>query len=71
MHVSFFIWQCPDIQVIAIHAFPKIYLDMKMLFFVAKNENILASLYMYIRQNVLSLIILHQIENKINNNYKF
>ena len=34
---------------------------MKMSGFVAKNENILAGLYMYIRQHVLSLIIQHQI----------
>ena len=47
MHVIFLIWQCPDIQVIAIHAFPKIYLDMKMLGFVAKKENMLAGLYMF------------------------
>ena len=26
----FLIWQCPDIQVIAIHAFHKIYLNIKM-----------------------------------------
>ena len=30
MFVSFLIWQCPDIQVIAIHAFHKIYLNIKM-----------------------------------------
>ena len=52
MHFIFLIWQCPDIQVIAIHAFPKVYLDMKMAGFVAKNENMLAGLYMYIRQHV-------------------
>ena len=40
MYVIFLIWQYPDIQIIAIHAFPKIYLDIKML--EAKNENILA-----------------------------
>ena len=42
MYVIFLIWQYPDIQIIAIHAFPKIYLDIKMLDFEAKNENILA-----------------------------
>ena len=30
MYVNLFIWQCPDIQVIAIHVFPKIYLNVKM-----------------------------------------
>ena len=29
----------PDIHVIAIHAFPKIYLDIKMSDFETKNEN--------------------------------
>ena len=30
MYVIFLIWQCRDIQVIAIHAFHKIYLNIKM-----------------------------------------
>ena len=30
MYVIFLIWQCPGIQVIAIHAFHKIYLNIKM-----------------------------------------
>ena len=42
MYVIFLIWQYPDIQVIAIYAFPKIYLDIKMSDFEANNENILA-----------------------------
>ena len=41
MYVIFLIWQCPDIQVIAIHAFHKIYLNIKMPDFEAKKENIL------------------------------
>ena len=41
MNVIFLVWQYPDIQVIAIHAFPKIYLDTKMSDFEAKNDNIL------------------------------
>ena len=54
MHVISLIWQCPDIQVIAMHAFHKIYLDMKMSDFEVKNEDLLAGFYMYIRQHVLS-----------------
>ena len=45
MHVVFVIWQSQDIQVIAIHAFLKIYLDIKMSDFDTKNENILANIY--------------------------
>ena len=41
MYVILLIWQNPYIQVIAIHAFLKIYLDIKMSDFEAKNENIL------------------------------
>ena len=36
------IWQNPNIQVIVIHAFPKIYLDIKMSDFETNNNNILA-----------------------------
>ena len=43
MYVIFLIWQCPDIQVIAIHAFHKIYMNIKMPDFEVKNENILVS----------------------------
>ena len=44
MYAVFLIWHYPMgyIQVIAIHAFPKTYLDIKMSDFEAKNENILA-----------------------------
>ena len=42
MFVIFIIWQCPDIYEIAKHAFPKIYLNIKMSVFEAKKENILA-----------------------------
>ena len=42
MHVIFLIWQYPDIKVIAIHPFPKIYLDIKMSDFEANNEKNLA-----------------------------
>ena len=38
MNVIFLIWQCPDIQVIAIHAFPKIYPNVKMSDFEVKTE---------------------------------
>ena len=41
MYVIFLICLYPHIQVIAIHAFPKIYLDIKMLNFEKYNENIL------------------------------
>ena len=45
MYVIVLIWQYPDIQVIAIiHAFPKIYLDIKMSDFETNNEIILAGL---------------------------
>ena len=54
MHIVFVIWQCQDIQVVAIHAFLKIYLDIKMSDFDTKNENILAGFYKYTRQRVLS-----------------
>ena len=42
MYVIFFIRQCPNIQVIAINAFPKIYMIIKMTDFEVKHENILA-----------------------------
>ena len=44
MYAVFLIWHYPMgyIQVIAIHAFPETYLDIKMSDFEAKNENILA-----------------------------
>ena len=38
MHVISLIWQCPDIQVIAIHAFHKIYPNIKMPDFEAKTK---------------------------------
>ena len=38
----FYIMTCPDIYEIAKHAFPKLYLNMKMSVFEAKKENILA-----------------------------
>ena len=41
MYVILLIWQYPDIQVIAIHTFPKIYLDIKMSDFEANNKNTL------------------------------
>ena len=40
VYVIFLIWQYQDIQVIAKHAFPKIYLDIKMSDFDIKNETI-------------------------------
>ena len=42
MYVIFLICQCPNIQVIAINAFPKIYLINKKTDFEVKHENILA-----------------------------
>ena len=42
MYFIFLIWQYPYIQVKAIHAFPKIYLDIKMSDLEAKTEYILA-----------------------------
>ena len=44
MYVIFIICECPDIYEIAKHAFPKIYLNIKMSVFEAKKENILAGL---------------------------
>ena len=38
MYVIFLIWQCPDIQVFAIHAFHKIYLNIKMPDFEVKTK---------------------------------
>ena len=38
----FIIRQCPDIYKLAKHTFPKIYLNIKMSVFEAKQENILA-----------------------------
>ena len=38
MYVIFLIWQCPDIQVIAIHAFHKINLNIKMPDFEVKTK---------------------------------
>ena len=55
MHVVFMIWQCQDIQVIAIHAFLKIYLDIKMLDFdTKKKRKYFGRFYKYTRQRVLS-----------------
>ena len=42
MYVIFVIRQCPYIYEIAKHAFPKIYLNIKMSVFQVKKENILA-----------------------------
>ena len=44
MYLIFLIWQYPDIQVIAMYAFPKIYIDIKISDFEANNKNILAGL---------------------------
>ena len=71
MHIIFLIRQCPDIQVTAIHTFPKIYLDIKMSAFEAKKRKYVGRFYKYTRQHVLSLIIQHQIKNKMNDYYKF
>ena len=38
MYVFSLIWQCPDIQVIAIHAFHKIYPNIKMPDFKVKTK---------------------------------
>ena len=38
MYVIFLKWQCPDIQVIAIHAFHKIYLNIKKSAFEVKRK---------------------------------
>ena len=38
MYVIFLIWQCPDIQVTAIHEFHKIYLNIKMPDFEVKTK---------------------------------
>ena len=51
MYVIYLIWQYPDIQVIAIHAFPKIYLDIEMLDFKANHENNLAG-FISILENI-------------------
>ena len=42
MYVVFIIRQCPDIYEMGKHAFPKIYLNIKMSVFEAKQENCLA-----------------------------
>ena len=41
MYVIFLIWQCPDIQVIAMHTFYKIYLNIKMPDLELKTKTIL------------------------------
>ena len=52
MFTIFLIWQGPDIQVIAISAFPKIYLDIKMSDFVAKKRNYFGRFYKHTGQDV-------------------
>ena len=51
----FLIWQYPDIQVIAIHAFPKIYLDIKMSDFEANSKKNFGGFYKYTQQDVCKL----------------
>ena len=41
------IWQYLAMQVIAIHAFPKIYLDIEMSDFKANNKNIMTFVLVY------------------------
>ena len=50
MYVIFLIWECPDIQVITIHAFHKIYLNIKMSDFDLKMKYFcgVLSIYIYI-----------------------
>ena len=54
MYVIFLIWQYPDIQVIAIHAFPKIYLDIKMSD-LRQTTKIFDGFYKYTRQDECKL----------------
>ena len=51
----------PKIQVIAINAFPKIYLNIKMTDFEVKHENILAGFISICDKIYVSLIMQHQI----------
>ena len=48
MYLIFLIWQYPDMQVIAMYALPKIYIDIKMSDFEANNKTILAGLQDYV-----------------------
>ena len=50
MYVIFLIWECPDIQEITIHAFHKIYLNIKMSDFDLKMKYFcgVLSIYIYI-----------------------
>ena len=52
INVFFLIWQCPDIQVIAIHAFHKIYLNIKMLDFEVKRKYF-GGVFKYTRQRYM------------------
>ena len=62
MYVILLVWQCQYVQVIAIHAFPKIYLDIKMSDFEAKkNKIILADLISIHDMMYVSLKMQHQI----------
>ena len=55
MYVILLIWQCLDIQVIAKHAFHKIYLNMKMPDLEVKNENILVGFLNIHDRNICKL----------------
>ena len=62
MFVIFSIWQCPYLQVIAIHEFPKIHLCIRMSDFEAKKRKYFGGFYKYARHDVYRLI---------NDNYKY
>ena len=53
MYVIFLIWQCPDIQELAIHAFPNIYLNLnvKMSDFEVKTK-MFWRCFKYTRQDI-------------------
>ena len=61
MYVILLVWQCQYVQVIAIHAFLEIYLDIKMSDFEAKKKkNILADLISIHDMMYVSLKMQHQ-----------
>ena len=55
MYVIFIILECPYIYKIAKHAFPKLYLNIKMSVFDAKKESILAGFLKLTRQGICKL----------------
>ena len=64
------IWQCPDIQVMAIYAFPKIHLNVKIIDYKVKTK-IFWRLFSRIHYKTYAdWIMHHQIGNELSNNSK-